>query len=77
MATTVTSTHLGDRTRHRIALRLLPYLFSLYVIAFLDRMNISTAALEMPHDLGFSDRVMGLGSASSSSATSCWRSLAA
>lgn len=62
MATTVISTHLGDRTRHRIALRLLPYLFFLYVIAFLDRMNISTAALEMPHDLGFSDRVLGLGS---------------
>ena len=62
MATTVISTHLGARTRHRIALRLLPYLFFLYVIAFLDRMNISTAALEMPHDLGFSDRVLGLGS---------------
>ena len=62
MATTAISAHLGDRTRHRIALRLLPYVFLLYVIAFLDRMNISTAALEMPRDLGFSDRVIGLGS---------------
>ena len=47
--------------RHRIARRLLPFLFILYVIAFLDRMNISAAALQMPHDLGFSERVVGLG----------------
>jgi len=51
----------GRRARHRIARRLLPYLFVLYVIAFLDRMNISAAALQMPHDLGFSDRVVGMG----------------
>jgi ACS family tartrate transporter-like MFS transporter len=48
--------------RRRIALRLLPFLFSLYVVAFLDRMNVGAAALQIPHDLGFSDRVMGLGS---------------
>jgi sugar phosphate permease len=50
------------RARNRIAWRLLPYLFLLYVIAFLDRMNISAAALQMPGDLGFSDRVVGFGS---------------
>jgi len=47
--------------RHRIARRLLPFLFILYVIAFLDRMNIGTAALQMPHELGFSEQVIGLG----------------
>src|SRR6202158_1455653 len=51
----------GRRARHRIARRLLPYLFVLYVIAFLDRMNISAAALQMTRDLGFSDRVVGMG----------------
>jgi ACS family tartrate transporter-like MFS transporter len=51
----------GQRARHRIAKRLLPFLFVLYVIAFLDRMNIGAAALQMPHDLGFSDRVVGMG----------------
>jgi len=51
----------GQRARHRIARRLLPFLFLLYVIAFLDRMNIGAAALQMPHDLGFSDGVIGLG----------------
>jgi len=31
------------------------------VIAFLDRVNVAYAALEMSHDLRFSDRVFGLG----------------
>jgi ACS family tartrate transporter-like MFS transporter len=47
--------------RRRIARRLLPFLWILYVIAFLDRVNVAYAALEMTHDLGFSDRVFGLG----------------
>lgn len=50
-----------QRARHRIARRLLPFLFLLYVIAFLDRMNIGAAALEMPRDLGFSEGVVGMG----------------
>ncbi|HYM79128.1 MAG TPA: MFS transporter [Candidatus Dormibacteraeota bacterium] len=49
------------RARNRIASRLLPFLFLLYVIAFLDRMNIGAAALQMPQDLGFSERVIGMG----------------
>jgi MFS transporter, ACS family, tartrate transporter len=52
---------LAQRTRKRIAWRLLPFLFLLYVIAFLDRMNVGAAALQMPGDLGFNDRVLGLG----------------
>ena len=51
----------NQRTVKRIAWRLLPFLFLLYMIAFLDRMNVSAAALQMPHDLGFNDRVVGLG----------------
>jgi len=50
-----------QRARLRIARRLLPFLWLLYVIAFLDRVNVAYAALEMTHDLGFSDRVLGLG----------------
>ncbi len=49
------------RARRRIAWRLLPFLFLLYIIAFLDRMNVGAAALQMPGDLGFNDRVVGLG----------------
>jgi ACS family tartrate transporter-like MFS transporter len=47
--------------RRRIALRLLPFLWLLYVVAFLDRVNVAYAALEMSHDLRFSDRVFGTG----------------
>lgn len=47
--------------RGRIAIRILPFLWLLYVVAFLDRVNVAYAALEMSHDLGFSDRVFGLG----------------
>jgi ACS family tartrate transporter-like MFS transporter len=45
----------------KIGLRLLPYLFLLYIVAFLDRVNVSFAGLEMTRDLNFSDRVFGLG----------------
>jgi ACS family tartrate transporter-like MFS transporter len=47
--------------RRKIALRLLPFLWLLYMIAFVDRVNVAYAALEMSHDLGFSDRVFGFG----------------
>ena len=51
----------GYCARRRITRRLLPYLFVLYIIAFLDRVNISYAALEMTKDLGFTAEVMGFG----------------
>src|SRR5262244_1439247 len=48
-------------TSRKIAVRLLPFLFLLYIVAFLDRVNVSFAALDMTRDLNFSDRVFGLG----------------
>jgi MFS transporter, ACS family, tartrate transporter len=51
----------AQNARKRIARRLLPFLFLLYIVAFLDRMNVGAAALQMPHDLGLSDRAVGLG----------------
>jgi len=53
--------HLANHTRHIIGLRLLPFLFLLYIVNYIDRTNLAYAALEMSHDLGFSDRVFGLG----------------
>ncbi len=41
--------------------RILPYVFLLYIIAFLDRVNIGYAALEMTKDLGFTAEVYGFG----------------
>jgi ACS family tartrate transporter-like MFS transporter len=52
---------LHDRTRQRIACRLLPFIFFLYLAAMIDRFNVSFAALRMKADLGFSDSVYGLG----------------
>ena len=52
---------LADRTRHHTALRLLPFLFVLYVTNYLDRTSVAYAAIGMSRDLGFSDRVYGLG----------------
>src|ERR1700688_2152288 len=60
-AASVSESDIAPRARHRIARRLLPFLFLLYVIAFLDRMNVGAAALQMPHDLGFSEGVIGMG----------------
>ncbi len=51
----------ADRTRRQIAVRLLPFLFILYITNYLDRTNLAYAALGMSRDLGFSDRVFGLG----------------
>ncbi len=41
--------------------RLMPYLFVLYVIAYLDRVNLSFAALQMKGDLHFTDSIIGFG----------------
>ncbi len=49
------------RARRRIAWRILPYVFLLYIIAYLDRVNVGFATLEMSKALGFSDDVFGFG----------------
>ena len=51
----------GIRARRRIALRLLPFVFLMYVVNFLDRVNVAYANLHMSSDLGLSDRAFGLG----------------
>ena len=51
----------GRRARRRIALRLLPLVFLIYVVNYIDRVNVSFANLRMSADLGLSDRAYGLG----------------
>ncbi len=51
----------GVRARRRVACRLLPFVFLIYVVNYIDRVNVSFANLRMSADLGFSDRVYGLG----------------
>jgi MFS family permease len=49
------------RLYNKIASRLLPFMVLLYVISFLDRVNIGFAKLRMASDIGLSDAVYGFG----------------
>ena len=51
----------SDRLYARIGWRLMPLLFVCYVAAYLDRVNIGFAKLQMQSALGFSESVYGLG----------------
>jgi MFS transporter, ACS family, tartrate transporter len=45
----------------RVRRRIIPFLFLLYIAAYLDRVNIGFAALQMNQDLGLSPAVYGFG----------------
>src|SRR5215510_12392126 len=47
--------------RRKVAWRILPVVFLLYIVAYLDRANVGFAMLRMGEDLKFSDSVYGLG----------------
>jgi len=51
----------AEHARRRIALRLLPFLFVLYIANYLDRTSVAYAAIGMARDLGFNDHVLGMG----------------
>ena len=53
---------LAEATLAKVRWRLIPFLFLLYVIAYLDRVNVGYAALDMNRELGFSAAVYGFGS---------------
>lgn len=46
---------------NRVARRLIPFLLVLYIISFLDRVNVGFAKLQMSTDIGLSDAVFGAG----------------
>jgi MFS transporter, ACS family, tartrate transporter len=52
----------GESARRRIAVRLLPFLFLLYIANYLDRTNIAYAKLGMKGELGLNDSVFGAAS---------------
>jgi MFS transporter, ACS family, tartrate transporter len=61
MTSTSDLPEVGIRARRRVACRLLPFVFLIYVVNYIDRVNVSFANLRMSVDLGFSDSVYGLG----------------
>jgi sugar phosphate permease len=62
-----------DQIFARIAKRLLPFVVLLYIVNYIDRVNVGFAALTMNKDLSLSPSVFGLGASSSSSAISSSR----
>ncbi len=57
---------LGERARRRVSAHVIPVLFALYILAYLDRSNVSVAGLDMKSPLsegglGFTDKVIGTG----------------
>jgi ACS family tartrate transporter-like MFS transporter len=49
------------RVISKLTWRLIPFLFLLYIVAYLDRINVGFAALQMKHQLSLTDAVYGLG----------------
>ena len=45
----------------KISWRLIPYMFLLYIVAYMDRVNVGFAAMDMQRDLHFSNTVYGTG----------------
>jgi len=50
-----------EATYLKVTWRLIPLLLLCYIVAYLDRVNVGFAKLQMAGDLGFSDAVYGLG----------------
>ncbi|PYT86813.1 MAG: MFS transporter [Acidobacteria bacterium] len=53
-------TSIEHKTIRKLQFRLIPYLFLLYVVAMIDRVNISFAQLTMNKDLGLSSQQYGI-----------------
>jgi ACS family tartrate transporter-like MFS transporter len=58
----VESPDVASVTLRKVTLRLIPFLFLLYIVAWLDRVNVGFAGLQMNADLGFSSAAFGFGS---------------
>jgi len=54
-------TDLEKRTLRKITRRLIPFCMVLFILNYIDRVNIGFAALQMNRELGFSPTVYGLG----------------
>jgi ACS family tartrate transporter-like MFS transporter len=62
MADVVGETVVDGRALYaKISWRLIPYMFLLYIVAYLDRVNVGFAAMDMQRDLHFSNTVYGTG----------------
>jgi MFS family permease len=58
---TIVTPQFEEATYRKAAARLIPFLFLCYIIAFLDRVNVGFAKLQMASDLHFTDAIYGFG----------------
>src|ERR1700721_2742661 len=54
-----TSAALEQQTTRKVLWRIIPFVFALYVVSYIDRANIGYAALQMNQELGLSSRAFG------------------
>lgn len=50
-----------DPIYKKIMWRIIPFIFVLWMLAWIDRVNVGFAKLQMQQDLGFSETVYGIG----------------
>lgn len=55
------TSELESRVIKKVSWRIVPFIMLLYFVAYIDRVNIGFASLEMNKDLGFSPSVFGFG----------------
>jgi len=60
-APAIPPSEIASRTLKKITWRLIPFLGFIYLIAYIDRQNVSYAKLQMVDDLGLSEYAYGLG----------------
>ena len=58
---TAAESRLADAALAKARRKLIPFLFVLYLVAYLDRINVGFASLQMNRELGLSESVFGLG----------------
>jgi ACS family tartrate transporter-like MFS transporter len=56
-----TITKEGEQLLTRVSWRLIPFMLLLYIVSYLDRINVSFAALQMNEELGISHEAFGFG----------------
>src|SRR5439155_8364687 len=56
----IAPTSIETRTIHKLRVRIIPFLFLLYIVAYLDRINIGFAALTMNKELAITSQQFGL-----------------
>jgi sugar phosphate permease len=61
LSTTTYTPEFEKATYAKVSWRLIPFLFLCYILAYLDRVNVGFAKLQMATDLSFSDTVYGAG----------------